>query len=628
MSAVEEVKARLDIVEVIGQHVRLQKAGRSFKGLCPFHSEKTPSFIVNPDRQSWHCFGACGTGGDVISFVQRKENLEFGAALRLLAERAGVVIESDARRRDEVRTLQDVNETAALFFHNLLLNTAAALAYCEERGLDRQAVSDFQLGFAPPGWEHLKDHLVQRGYSERQLLEAGLLVESDRGTTYDRFRDRLIFPIRDERGRVVGFGARVMPGASVDAGAKYINTPVTPIFDKGSIFYGLDRARDEIRRTGVAVIVEGYMDVIAAHQHGFRNVVASMGTSLTERQALLARRFASTVVLALDADEAGNAATLRGIQVVAGAIERGANLRGRTGPATPRSFEVRVAALPDGVDPDDLIRTDPTHWEALIKTARPVIDHLYTVVTRGRDLNDPRQRGAVVAELLPAIAELPSPVQQADWIQRLGRGRVREDELWRQLRALQRRRGAGETRTASEQPSPQAERYRVPREEFLLSLLFKAPVGHLANRVSEDLFSLSENAELFRRWRRSEAVDEDDPWLFEHYQRVLHETRIPASETHTLEEAFLDCVRRLELAKMRLAKEASVLALAEGEAKVRQGQVASIARTWLETGQVEDAAEDDVEKAVASQLLEDMEVGLRFHRGTAGGTQPGQSGPA
>jgi DNA primase len=626
MGAVDEVKARLDIVEVVSQYVRLQKAGRSFKAVCPFHSEKTPSFIVNPDRQTWHCFGACSTGGDVISFISRKENLDFGGALRLLADRAGVAIEGDVRRRDEAKTLHDVNEAASVYFHSILLNTPAALAYAEQRGLDRAAIADFHLGFSPAGWENLKEHLTRRGYSEKQLTEAGLLVQSERGTTYDRFRERLVFPIRDDRGRVVGFGARSMPG-SAEAGAKYINTPQTPIFDKGSVLYALDRAKDEIRRTGAAVLVEGYMDVITAHQHGYRNVVASMGTSLTERQALLARRFAGTVVLAMDSDEAGNAASVRGIQVVASAIERGVQARPGVG-GTARPLEIRVAALPEGVDPDDLVRADPTQWDLLVKTSRPVIDHLYTVVTRDRDMNDPRQRDAAIAELLPAIAELPSPVQQADWIQRLARGRVREDELWRQVRGMQRRRtGARPTEAgkAGDQPRPVAE-YRAPREEFLLALLYKtAAVGHLANRVSEDLFTLSENRELFRSWLRGQTIEEDDPWLWEHYRRVI-ETRIPAIETAALEEAFLDCVGRLQQVRMKQAKEASALALAEGEAGVRLGQVASIARTWLETGHKGEAQEDDPERAAASRLLEDMEAGLRFHGRHLDGSRTDQSG--
>jgi DNA primase len=616
MSAVDEVKARLDIVEVVGQYVRLQKAGRSFKAVCPFHTEKTPSFIVNPDRQTWHCFGACSTGGDVISFISRKENLDFGGALRMLADRAGVILERDGPRREEAKSLQDANEAAALYFHDLLLKTAAALSYVEKRGLDRSAIADFQLGFAPSGWDQLKDHLTRRGYAEKQLVQAGLLVESERGSTYDRFRGRLMFPIRDDRGRVVGFGARAMPGGD-ETGAKYINTPQTPIFDKGSIFYALDRAKDEIRRSGTAVIVEGYMDVITAHQHGFRNVVASMGTSITERQALLARRFAGAVVLAMDSDEAGNAATLRGVQVVATAATQS-----RQGASAPRTLEIRVAALPEGVDPDDLIRRDQGEWEVLIKTSRPVIDHLFTVVTRGRDMSDARERDAAIAELLPAIAELPSPVQQADWIQRLARGRVREDELWRRVRALQRRPGSKSNSGAA---APEAGHYRQPKEEFLLALLYRThEVGHLSNRVSEDLFSLSENRELFRRWRRGEAVEEDDEWLWEHYQRLL-ETRIPPIETVGLEEAFLDCVARLEQARMKAAKEASALALAEGEAGVRPGQVASIARTWLEAGKKEEAQEDDPELTAASQLLEDMEAGLRFHRKLMDGSRPDQS---
>src|SRR5690606_4780477 len=227
---------RLDIVEVVGGYVKLQKAGRYFKGLCPFHSEKTPSFVVYPERQSWHCFGACGTGGDVISFISRKESLEFGDSLRLLAERAGVEMPSfSGKKREEIKTLHDANEAAALYFHSLLVNASPARAYIEERGLDAQAIGDFLIGYAPPGRDGLRNHLTKRGFSEAQLIEAGLLIEGERGA-YDRFRNRIMFPIRDERGRVAGFGGRVLPREGPgDDGPKYMNTPQSPIFDKGGL---------------------------------------------------------------------------------------------------------------------------------------------------------------------------------------------------------------------------------------------------------------------------------------------------------------------------------------------------------------------------------------------------------
>jgi DNA primase len=622
MSAVDDVKARLDIVEVVGTYVSLQKAGRSFKAPCPFHNEKTPSFYVHPDRQSWHCFGACSTGGDVISFVARKENLDFMGALRLLAERAGVELQSDGPRRQEIKSLQDANEAAALFYHGLLQNSDRANAYIKERGLDPKTVGDFQLGYAPPGWNTLRDHLTSRGYAESLLVEAGLLIEGDRGP-YDRFRDRLIFPIRDDRGRVVGLGGRVLPGGEAESqpGAKYVNTPQTPVFDKGSLLYGLDRAKDAIRAAGAAVIVEGYMDVIAAHQFGHRNVVASMGTALTERQAALLQRFAERVVLAMDADEAGSAANLRAIQVVA-AAERPTRVAGRA-----RNLDIRVVALPRGKDPDELIRSsEPDTWPNAVDSARPVVDHLIAIVGAGLDLSQPRDRSQLVAEVLPAIADVTDPVLRAHYLQRLSRlARVSEDELRREVRRRPRQRPA--STPVAESPEAVASSVTMkastsPREAFLLSLLYQRPeLAPWGKELPEDVFYVSENRELFRRWQTGEPILEEEIELWEHYQSVIG-ANLPIIETEQAERAFLDCVRRLEHAKIRAVKEASALALAEGEAGVRPGQVASIARARMGAGNAEEISEDAEHASVASQLLEDMEAGLRFHRRFVEGSRP------
>jgi len=630
MTAVEEVKARLDIVEVVGAYVRLQKAGRYFKANCPFHTEKTPSFYVYPDRQNWHCFGACSTGGDVISFVSKKENLDFTGALRLLAERAGVELKSDGPRRQEIKTLQDANEAAALFYHGLLPNTPRAQAYINQRGLDQKTVGDFQLGYAPPGWNTLRDHLVSRGYSEQHLIDAGLLVEgpsTGSGRPYDRFRDRLIFPIRDDRGRVVGLGGRVLPGGEAESqpGAKYVNTPQTPVFDKGSLLYGLDRAKDAIRTAGTAVIVEGYMDVIAAHQFGHRNVVASMGTALTDRQAALVQRFAERVVLAMDADEAGSAANLRAIQVVA-AAERPTRIAGRA-----RNLDIRVVALPRGKDPDELIRSsEQDAWPNAVDSARPVVDHLIAVVSAGLDLLQPRDRSQLVAEVLPAIADVTDPVLRAHYLQRLSRlARVDEDELRRELRRRPRQRAAEPNPPAREGSAPVVSSMKVRAgtaagEAYLLSLLHRVPaVAERGKDLDEDLFDISENRELFRRWRLSEEVSEEESELWELYQAVM-QANLPVIETNEAESAFLDCVLRLKHAKIRAVKEASALALAEGEAGVRPGQVASIARARLEAGNAEETSEDEATAIAASQLLQDMEAGLRFHRRLIEGSRSDQ----
>jgi DNA primase len=314
------------------------------------------------------------------------------------------------------------------------------------------------------------------------------------------------------------------------------------------------------------------------------------------------------------ADEAGNAATLRGVQVVAAAT---AKPTGR--PEVTRSLDVRVAALPRGVDPDELVRSDPEAWRALIDGSLPMMEHLYAVHTAGRNLADPADRAAAVAVLLPVIAEIPEPVQQAHWISRLGGGRVGEDALWRQLRGLRSRKP-----TASATSAEPARAARSPGEEFCLALLYANPsLASVAAGLAEETFSLSENRELFRRWRDGNPVTEDEPGLGEHLQAIL-QARLPALETSQLEAAFLDCVRRLEQGRIRLVKEASALALADGVAGVRPGQVASIARTRWEAGTEEDSSEDATESAVASLFLDDMEAGLRFHRGLIERSRPDQ----
>jgi DNA primase len=418
---------------------------------------------------------------------------------------------------------------------------------------------------------------------------------------------------------------------SSQPGAKYINTPQSPIFDKSGLLYGLDRAKDEVRRQGVAVIVEGYMDVIAAHQHGYRNVVASMGTALTEKQAMLLQRFAERVVLAMDADEAGKAANLRAIQVVA-AAERPNRVAGR-----PRSLDIRVLALPRGKDPDELIRSEAGAWQVAVEAARPVVDHLIAVTSSGLDLAQPRDRSTLVAEVLPAIAEVADPVLRAHYLQRLSRlARVSEEALRLELprgarnrQPFDRLRGAQATSNKAGEGGAHAgarSAAGAQREAFCLALLHATPgLRRLGLELDERLFTLSEHRELFLRWRDGRPVTEEEEVLWEHLQAV-QATRIPMTETAQVEAAFLDCVERLERVTIRAVKEASALALAEAEAGVRPGQVASVARARMGAGIAEENIEDADTIAVASQLLEDMEAGLRFHRRLIEGPRSDQKG--
>lgn len=429
MSVVDDIKGRLDIVDVISAYVPLKKAGRNFKGLCPFHTEKTPSFVVFPDNQSWHCFGSCGTGGDLFSFVMKKEKLDFGEALQVLAQRAGVELTArgeeaspEEQNRERVR---QVLQAAAAYFHSLLLNAPAgqiARDYVNRRGLNSDTLTRFQLGYALNDWDALKRTLLAQGYTTELLLAAGLLIHNEeRGTVYDRFRHRLIIPIRDAQGRIIGFGARAFD----DTPPKYLNSPQTVVFDKGHVLYGLDQARRAIRDAGHVVIVEGYMDVLAAHQAGASNVVASMGTALTETQLRQLRRYTNEFILALDADDAGSQATIRGVYLARQALEKEVvpvpTASGAVRQEARLAVNVRVMTLPQGFDPDDLIRQDVDQWRALVKAAAPLVDFLFGVAMQENDLNTAKGKATVVRELAPLIQELADPIERTHYVQRLAR---------------------------------------------------------------------------------------------------------------------------------------------------------------------------------------------------------------
>ncbi|MCX6028479.1 MAG: DNA primase [Chloroflexi bacterium] len=433
MSVTDEIKERLDIVEVISAYVPLKKAGRSYKGLCPFHGEKTPSFIVFPDSQSWHCFGACGTGGDVFSFVMKRENLDFGEALERLAAKAGVQLQprTEQRSADEqhLDRLRQIVGDAATYF-NYLLNRAdeAAIArdYLERRGLLPATWEAWQLGYSLDSWDALKDRLVSKGYTLEEIADAGLAIQREDGSGfYDRFRGRLMIPIRDVQGRTIGFGARVLREDPTRPQPKYINSPQTPLFDKSNVLYGLDMARKALRDANLAVIVEGYMDVLMSHQVGVCNVVAGMGTALTEAQMRLVKRYSSNLTLALDPDIAGDHAVLRGLEAARQTLEREWQpVIGATGLVRQESrlkAQLRIAALPRGLDPDELARQDVDAWRRVIVEARPVVDYYLALVGREEDLTSARGKANAVGRLAPLIYEIASPVERNHYVQMLAR---------------------------------------------------------------------------------------------------------------------------------------------------------------------------------------------------------------
>jgi DNA primase len=404
---VADIKSRLPIVDVVGETVALKRAGSAYKGLCPFHAEKTPSFIVTPDRESWHCFG-CGKGGDVFTFLMERDGVDFREALTRLAEKAGVELSAQSAREDrQRRRLREALEAAIAWYREVLLRTPQgerARAYLSERGFSDEILDRFSIGYAPNVWDALTKRLGARGFSDEELVSAGLAGPSNRGGVIDKFRGRVMFPIREQSGKATGLGGRILPGLE---GPKYLNSPATPLFDKSRTLFAIDLAKASIRKAKLSVIVEGYTDVMAAHQAGFTNVVASLGTALTRGQVELATRYADAVALAYDVDLAGEAATQRGL------LEE-------LGPDAAVS-KVRVIRIPAGKDPDELIRTDPQAWERAIADAKPVIEYFIDKAAADADLSTIAGRREVTGRSLAILKRVGDRVERALYLQHLAR---------------------------------------------------------------------------------------------------------------------------------------------------------------------------------------------------------------
>jgi DNA primase len=402
-----EIKSKLPVIDVVGETVALKRAGSVYKGLCPFHAEKTPSFIVTPDRESWRCFG-CGEGGDIFTFLMRRDGIDFREALSRLAEKAGVELSAQTAKEDRRRRrLREALEAANAWYREVLLQAPQAeraRAYLAERGLTAETLERFGIGYAPTAWDALTRRLTGRGFADEELIAAGLASPSNRGGVIDKFRGRIIIPIRDASGRAVGLGGRIMPGAE---GPKYLNSPAGPLFDKSRTLYGLDLAKAAIRREKLTVIVEGYTDVMAAHQAGFTNVVASLGTALTRGQIELATRYADGIALAYDVDLAGEAATQRGL------LEE-------LGPDQSVS-KVRVVRIPAGKDPDELIRNDPDAWRKAVAEAKPVIEYFMERTASEVDLDSITGKRDLTGRALALLKRVGDPVERSLYLQRLAR---------------------------------------------------------------------------------------------------------------------------------------------------------------------------------------------------------------
>ena len=558
MTVVDDIKGRLDILEVVSRYVPLQRSGRSHKAPCPFHQEKTPSFFVFPERQSWRCFGACATGGDVFSFVMRSENMEFGDALKHLAQQTGVELPNLGKRTQNQGNF-DINESARIYFQELLASAKGteARAYLDRRGVSAQAIDKFELGLSPSDGESLKNHLVKQGFSLQQLNQAGIVRTSQNGWNHDLFRGRLMFPIRNGQGGLGGFGARALD----DSQPKYLNSPRTPVFDKGHILYGLHLAKESARQEGI-VIVEGYMDAVAAHQEGFNNVVASMGTALTENQVAEIRRLTKDVTMALDADVAGQQATLRSLESSWRVLQT--QVVGRSQGTTlfqrPEMLNLKIAVMPEGMDPDDLIHRSPDEWTQLIQEGPSYIEYLLKVLPVQLDASTPQGKAQIVSVVLPSIQAVPEPFQQDHYFQMLADqlGVTRETlqaTIDRPGAARQTRRAQPRTRPASGLTftGPDGD----PLEEYCLTLLLHEPdLEQSAEGLQPEYFRQMENREIFNQWVRvcqgrqgessaaslSGLVEEE---LTSRLDALLNK-EMPPLDPLSRQAAFRDVVIRLE----------------------------------------------------------------------------------
>jgi len=413
MSTVEQIKSRLSIVDVAQNYIKLQKAGNNYKANCPFHNERTPSFFVSPARESWHCFG-CSRGGDMFSFIMEIEGVDFLESLKILADKAGVVIEKiDKKQQNERLRLFSLLEDAVTFYETELRKNQDVITYLKKRGMKGDLAKSFGIGFAPAGWRNLHDFLKGKKYSETEMEKAGMIVKSTKAQAgyYDRFRSRIMFPIFNASGEIVGFSGRIFGEDGVDSGGKYINSPQTVLYDKSKVLYGFNKAKDEIRKKDICVVVEGQMDVVMSHQAGIANAVAVSGTALTTDHLKLIKRLTDKIIMAFDKDEAGARASSKGIDM-----------------ALANGFDVKIAVAPSGKDPADAVLDNPESWVKAVNEAKNVIEFYMELFNDRKDIE---------RKILPYIAVLPSEMNKAVWVKKISdKLKIKEDSVWDELKKI------------------------------------------------------------------------------------------------------------------------------------------------------------------------------------------------
>jgi len=506
-NAIEEIKNRLNIVEVIGSYIKLSKTGANFRAVCPFHSEKKPSFFVSPARQIWHCFG-CAKGGDIFGFVREIEGVEFGDALKILAQKAGVELKPISQElKTERNRLYEICEWAARFFEKQLEESNAgkeAKKYLLGRGMSEDSIKNWRVGYAPDVWQGLSDFLASAGYKKEEIEKAGLGLTSERGSFYDRFRGRIIFPVFDLNSQVVGFGGRVFKEKDKTEIAKYVNTPNTLLYDKSRVLYGLNGAKLDIRKKDACVLVEGYTDVIMLSQAGFQNVVATSGTALTPFQLKILKRYSENILTAFDMDVAGDSATKRGI-----------------GLAQTMGFNIKVLLMPENSDPADIIAKNPSDWEKISENAKSILSFYFDTTFSRQDSKSPEGKKAISKVLLPVIKRIPNSIERSFWVQELARKiGVKEEAVTEELKKVKLSEDALGLEPEEIVNLPSKSRKEL-LEERLTALILRSPENfNLLSKDDLELFSpqisqvigcFQKNKSLDKLNTRALATGKDEP---------------------------------------------------------------------------------------------------------------------
>lgn len=516
MSDSEEVKAKLDIVEVIREYVPVKAVGANFQAVCPFHNEKTPSFVISPDKQIWHCFG-CGRGGDVLSFVMEKENMSFIEALRLLAAKAGVVLQNSNPEKNSKRSrLLDIMEIAGKYYAHVLKSPTGTKAreYLLARGLSSETIVDWRLGYSPDSWSSLYDFLrarplIGKKYTDEEIMAAGLIIRKEQSGAgrnyYDRFRDRVMFPIWDVNNNIVAFTARVNPEKEkTEKMGKYINSPQTEVYDKSRVLFALNKAKGAIKKLGYAIVVEGQMDAISCHNHGFDNVVASSGTALTTEQITLIKRFTNNLVLSFDMDDAGQMAADRGIKE-----------------ALAQKMNLKVITLPYGKDPDECLKNNPDDFKQAILDASPMLQYYFAKVSADLDLKQLDNKLAVRDKMFAMIALVEDKPEQGYWLKKISEELdfseidIREEfAKWQAAKRPEVNRGSAAVDKSEPSLKP------LVREELLselfLSLIIKFPefISYSLNSLDPEQVYPDENVRFYKTliiyYNKSASLDYND----------------------------------------------------------------------------------------------------------------------